>query len=940
MAFDGRANRLLIFQSPGDRLVEILARPDGSLDPQTLERIDARSFGVQNPQGMTVDPVSGHLLILDAAGPRIVRVEPHARVGFESPTVSEVDLADTGLDRVRGLALDPTDGHLHVFDPAAQALHELTERGRIVATRDLSAFGFRSPSGMVFAPSGDNTDDPSEMSLYIADSGVDATTTLGGGSSFAETGHITELSLAQPRYFASGGAGAEPGTLVQIVDTWQFDPPSPDAAGITYLGHVGDLLISDSEVNEMPIYAGANLFQMSLSGVLAETYTTISYSGEPTGITWNPSNNHLFISDDTGERSVYEVDPGADGLYETADDVVTSFVTELFGSNDPEGVTFDSSQGVLFVADGVNAEIYRVSPGSNGIFDGVPPAGDDAVTSFDTKSLGLNDPEGVAYDTDYGHLYIVGKPATQVFHVTTTGTLLRTIDISAANPDKPAGLGYAPSSENPGEMTLWIVDRGVDNNSDPKENDGRAYEFSLPSSSGNAIPTVTITAPPGGSTYDEGTSVAFEGSASDAENGNLTANLAWISNLDGAIGAGGSFSTNTLSVGTHTVTASVTDGGGQQGSSAVTVTVNPEGVVTLDVRVSASTDDAEESSSGGVSLGSSDLELVNSGSDQTVGIRFNGVTIPQGATITNATIQFQTDEATTGATSLTIEGEAADHAATFASTNGNISTRNRTANSVAWSPAQWPTVGQAGPDQSTPNIASVLQEIVNRGGWSSGNSLAIIITGTGERTAEAFDGVPSGAPSLHVDYSVADPGVNQEPTASFTFTTTDLQAFFTDTSTDPDGTVVSWSWDFGDGTGTSVLKNPSYTYASAGTYPVSLTVTDNEGAANTTTQNVSVTDPVVVTGIVPASLAAGSSIEVTITGSGFIPGATLTFEGGSGPSPSASNVIVAANGITITATITAKAGGPRRNRVWDVRVVNPDGGSGVLPGGLTITNSR
>jgi hypothetical protein len=199
MAFDGRANRLLIFQSPGDRLIEVLARPDGSLDPQTLERIDARSFGVRDPQGLTVDPVSGHLFILDAVGPRIVRVEPHARGGFESPTVTEVDLADTGLDMVRGLALDPTDGHIHVFDPAAQALHELTETGRIVATRDLSAFGFRNPNGMVFAPSGDNTDDPSEMSLYVADSGVGATTVLGGGSSFAETGHITELSLAQPR---------------------------------------------------------------------------------------------------------------------------------------------------------------------------------------------------------------------------------------------------------------------------------------------------------------------------------------------------------------------------------------------------------------------------------------------------------------------------------------------------------------------------------------------------------------------------------------------------------------------------------------------------------------------------------------------------------------------------------------------------------------------
>jgi hypothetical protein len=394
-------------------------------------------------------------------------------------------------------------------------------------------------------------------------------------------------------------------------------------------------------------------------------------------------------------------------------------------------------------------------------------------------------------------------------------------------------------------------------------------------------------------------------------------------------------------LGTHSITASVTDTEGGQASAAITVTVNPEGVVTLDVRVSGTTDDAEESSSGNVSLGSSDLELVNSGSDQTVGMRFNGVTIPQGATITNATIQFQTDEVTTEATSLTIEGEAADHAATFASTNGNISTRNRTANSVAWSPAPWTTVGQAGPDQETPNIASVVQEIVNRSGWSSGNSVAIIVTGTGKRTAEAFDGIPSGAPLLHVDYSVTDPGVNQDPTASFTFTTTDLQASFTDTSSDPDpdGAVVSWSWDFGDLAGTSDLQNPSYTYASAGTYTVSLTVTDNEGGTDIASQDVTVTDPVIVTGISQGFLAAGSSIEVTITGSGFASGATLGFENGSGPAPSASDVNVAVDG-TITATITAKAGGPRRNRVWDVRVTNPDGGSGVLAGGLTITNSR
>jgi hypothetical protein len=273
--------------------------------------------------------------------------------------------------------------------------------------------------------------------------------------------------------------GAVSPSLVQTIETWRFTPPSPDPAGITYLGHVGTLLISDSEVDEMSIFEGVNLFETSLSGSLVDTSTTMAFTNEPTGVTWNPTNNHLFVSDD-GKKEVYEVDPGPDGRYGTSDDIVTSFDTAVFGNTDPEGVTYDSSQGVLFIADGVNAEVFRVSPGSNGVFDGVPPAGDDQVTSFDTEVHGLLDPEGIAYDSDAGHLYIVGKPVTRVFHMTTTGTLLGTIDISAANADKPAGLAYAPSSVTPGQMNLWIVDRGVDNNTDPQENDGLVYEFSLP----------------------------------------------------------------------------------------------------------------------------------------------------------------------------------------------------------------------------------------------------------------------------------------------------------------------------------------------------------------------------------------------------------------------------------------------------------------------------
>jgi hypothetical protein len=57
------------------------------------------------------------------------------------------------------------------------------------------------------------------------------------------------------------------------------------------------------------------------------------------------------------------------------------------------------------------------------------------------------------------------------------------------------------------------------------------------------------------------------------------------------------------------------------------------------------------------------------------------------------------------------------------------------------------------------------------------------------------------------------------------------------------------------------------------------------------------------------------------------------------PAPSASNVEVV-DGDTITATLETKSGGPPRDRLWDVRVSNPDGSSGVLVEGLAATNSR
>ena len=254
--------------------------------------------------------------------------------------------------------------------------------------------------------------------------------------------------------------------LIQTIDTSAFSPSSPDPAGIAYLNFSNTLLISDSEVNEQPFFGTENLFESSLTGSLVDTFSILDFSTEPTGVDYNPANQHLFISNDDAEE-VVELDPGADLIYDTADDIITIIDTTAFGSFDPEGVTFASNLGTLFVADGANSEVYQIAT------DGT------LISSFDTASLGVRDPEGIEYDPSSGNLYIVGRPTNTVAEVTTSGTLVSTLDISAANPVKPAGLALGPNSQNSSEISIYITDRGIDNNADPNENDGKVYEFSL-----------------------------------------------------------------------------------------------------------------------------------------------------------------------------------------------------------------------------------------------------------------------------------------------------------------------------------------------------------------------------------------------------------------------------------------------------------------------------
>jgi|GEM_PF-933888 len=181
-------------------------------------------------------------------------------------------------------------------------------------------------------------------------------------------------------------------------------------------------------------------------------------------------------------------------------------------------------------------------------------------------------------------------------------------------------------------------------------------------------------------------------------------------------------------------------------------------------RVSASDDDAEEGDDGpgSMDIDSSDLELVEDHTGdperrQAIGIRLADVSIPRGAQILSAHLQFAVDEGDKNADpfDLTIWGEAADDPLAYSAAN-IISTRAKTTASVQWRNIPFWTIPEetlpGDANQRTPDLAGIVQEVVNRDGWAEGNAMAFILQGQGQRTAESFDGDSARAPALVVTF--------------------------------------------------------------------------------------------------------------------------------------------------------------------------------------------
>jgi len=182
----------------------------------------------------------------------------------------------------------------------------------------------------------------------------------------------------------------------------------------------------------------------------------------------------------------------------------------------------------------------------------------------------------------------------------------------------------------------------------------------------------------------------------------------------------------------------------------------------LQVQINNSSDDAEESSLGITNTTSNDLDMVYEFGlgNQRIGLRFNNITIPPRSIIESAYIQFYAIDASSGSTTLNIKVQDNVNPATFdAISINNISGRPTMATTLTWLPNNWNMIGESDTEQRTPNLAALLQSIIDKNGWLSGNSVAFIITGNGERDAATYDEAPAKAPILVVNYRQSFPPI-------------------------------------------------------------------------------------------------------------------------------------------------------------------------------------
>ena len=408
--------------------------------PGTLET--ALETGLSNIADVTV---TGSGVVVD---PWVITfLDPGSR------DVPEVTTDDSGLTAGTSTIATTTEGNLSV-ETALEALSNIAD----VSVTGAGTSG--SPWQITFL-------DPGAQDLPILTS--DDADLVGGASTLAEV---------------------TPGLSAPI-----------DAAGVTYLGD--NLLVSDSEIDEeSDIFDDVDLWEMTLGASVIATGLEPTPSGspsaqpEPTGLAFNPIGDHVYISRDNAPSGVTDVTPGGDGVFGTGDDTSTFLRTRPvipcvesvpLCIADPEDVAWDTVGAQLFIVAGIDNTLKNtltaVKPGPNGVFDGLEDFGGDDVFvgTWSLPSI-VVDAEGLGYRASSDTLLVADRNTHEIYEITKTGRLIRTIDIETAIGSaglNPSDVVLAPPSGGGGGLNLYVTDRGLDNtSSSPAPRDGRMFELS------------------------------------------------------------------------------------------------------------------------------------------------------------------------------------------------------------------------------------------------------------------------------------------------------------------------------------------------------------------------------------------------------------------------------------------------------------------------------
>ena len=142
----------------------------------------------------------------------------------------------------------------------------------------------------------------------------------------------------------------------------------------------------------------------------------------------------------------------------------------------------------------------------------------------------------------------------------------------------------------------------------------------------------------------------------------------------------------------------------------------------------------------------------------TAGLRFTGLNIPQGATISSATLRLTPTSDEAAPANMKVVGELSDDSPLFEETLKNLTNRTKTANSTDISSTSW-LAGQA----VDIDVTAILQEIADQSGWCGGNALSLLVqpglTNAASRSIENLLTNSNAMPQLTVGLDATDPQV-------------------------------------------------------------------------------------------------------------------------------------------------------------------------------------